>query len=143
MEGMAGRYGYTHAPPSLMAIVAERLSGSCSNSLLTVPPYRMGIETIQPQRNPTHTFWQVTRRQNFPGRYGPSNRESRSTPYVSAELTISVRSDAKFKNDTPNVVHMTVKPQDIVDEEDAKLAKQGGRDGDGNERTPGCRCILM
>ncbi|KAI9873889.1 MAG: hypothetical protein M1830_010415 [Pleopsidium flavum] len=51
--------------------------------------------------------------------------------------------ESKFKNDTPNVVHMTVKPQDIVDEEDAKLAKQGGRDRDGNERSPGCRCVLM
>ena len=64
-------------------------------------------------------------------------------PLLSEKLMISVYADAKFKNDTPNVVHMTVKPQDIVDEEDAKLAKQGGRDRDGNERSPGCRCVLM
>lgn len=58
-------------------------------------------------------------------------------------LTDDARVDCKFKSDTLNVVHMTVKPQDMVDEEDAKLAKQGGRDRDGDGRTPGCRCILM
>ncbi|KAL8870983.1 MAG: hypothetical protein Q9174_003092 [Haloplaca sp. 1 TL-2023] len=41
---------------------------------------------------------------------------------------------------TPHVVHMTIKPQEIIDEEDAKNAKPGSRDRDGNERTPGCRC---
>ena len=39
---------------------------------------------------------------------------------------------------------MTVRPQDIVDEEDAKTAKHDiGRDRDGNERTPGCRCVIL
>ncbi|KAI4181999.1 MAG: hypothetical protein LQ348_004922, partial [Seirophora lacunosa] len=44
---------------------------------------------------------------------------------------------------TPHVVHMTVKPQDIVDEEDAKIAKTGSRDRDGDERSPGCRCVIL
>ncbi|KAI4116948.1 MAG: hypothetical protein LQ345_002723 [Seirophora villosa] len=43
----------------------------------------------------------------------------------------------------PHVVHMTVKPQDIVDEEDAKIAKTGSRDRDGDERSPGCRCVIL
>ncbi|MCJ1287739.1 hypothetical protein MMC26_007091 [Xylographa opegraphella] len=52
--------------------------------------------------------------------------------------------DGKFTiGEAPHVVHMTVKPQDVVDDEDARIAKGGARDRDGNERTPGCRCILM
>ncbi|EAW12944.1 uncharacterized protein ACLA_013810 [Aspergillus clavatus NRRL 1] len=53
-------------------------------------------------------------------------------------------SDCKFNKDAPNVVHMTVKPQEIVDEEDAKGAKgtyQGEREA--SERSPGCRCIIQ
>ncbi|KAI4126006.1 MAG: hypothetical protein LQ347_005143, partial [Umbilicaria vellea] len=43
--------------------------------------------------------------------------------------------DGRFESGpTPHVVHMTIKPQDIVDEEDAKTGKSGGRDRDGNER---------
>ncbi|KAJ5107287.1 hypothetical protein N7456_003962 [Penicillium angulare] len=53
-------------------------------------------------------------------------------------------SESKFNHDAPNVVHMTVKPQEVVDEEDAKGAKaQYGREGETNERSPGCRCVIM
>lgn len=52
-------------------------------------------------------------------------------------------SDSGFTNGlTPHIIHMTIKPQEIVDEEDAKM-KSGGRDRDGNERSPGCRCIIQ
>ena len=44
---------------------------------------------------------------------------------------------------TPHVVHMTVKPQEIVDEEDAKMAKSSSRDRDGNEGSAGCRCVIL
>jgi len=51
--------------------------------------------------------------------------------------------DSGFKNGvTPHIIHMTIKPQEIVDEEDARL-KSGGRDRDGNERSPGCRCVIQ
>jgi hypothetical protein len=51
--------------------------------------------------------------------------------------------DSGFKNGvSPHIIHMTIKPQEIVDEEDARL-KSGGRDRDGNERSPGCRCVIM
>lgn len=51
--------------------------------------------------------------------------------------------DSGFTNGlTPHIIHMTIKPQEIVDEEDAKM-KSGGRDRDGNERSPGCRCIIQ
>ncbi|KAJ6037160.1 hypothetical protein N7540_001439 [Penicillium herquei] len=53
-------------------------------------------------------------------------------------------SESKFNHDAPNVVHMTVKPQEIVDEEDAKGAKaQYGRENENNERSPGCRCVIL
>ncbi|KAJ5946304.1 hypothetical protein N7454_003143 [Penicillium verhagenii] len=54
-------------------------------------------------------------------------------------------SESKFNHDAPNVVHMTVKPQEVVDEEDAKGAKaqytRGDRDS--NDRSPGCRCVIL
>ncbi|KAJ6184917.1 hypothetical protein N7519_006218 [Penicillium mononematosum] len=53
-------------------------------------------------------------------------------------------SDSKFSKEHPNVVHMTVKPQEVVDEEDAKGAKaQYSREGEANERSPGCRCVIL
>ncbi|KAJ5491889.1 hypothetical protein N7453_009986, partial [Penicillium expansum] len=53
-------------------------------------------------------------------------------------------SDSKFSKEHPNVVHMTVKPQEVVDEEDAKGAKaQYSRDGEASERSPGCRCVIL
>ncbi|KAJ5855607.1 uncharacterized protein N7529_009551 [Penicillium soppii] len=53
-------------------------------------------------------------------------------------------SDSKFSKEHPNVVHMTVKPQEVVDEEDAKGAKaQYSREGDASERSPGCRCVIL
>ncbi|KAJ5995281.1 hypothetical protein N7481_002258 [Penicillium waksmanii] len=53
-------------------------------------------------------------------------------------------SDSKFNHDAPNVVHMTVKPQEVVDEEDAKGAKaQYSREGEASERSPGCRCVIL
>jgi hypothetical protein len=38
---------------------------------------------------------------------------------------------------------MTVRPQDIVDEEDASKGKALGRDRDGGEGTTGCRCVIL
>ena len=54
------------------------------------------------------------------------------------------RLDSKFNHDAPNVVHMTVKPQEMIDEEDAKKPKPHyGRDSDSNARSPGCRCVIL
>ncbi|KAI9783416.1 MAG: hypothetical protein M1816_001390 [Peltula sp. TS41687] len=52
--------------------------------------------------------------------------------------------DCRFNPDSPNVVHMTVRPQELMDEEDAKNTKQGtNRDRDGRERSAGCRCEIL
>ena len=59
------------------------------------------------------------------------------------QYSLTEYEDAGFKNGaTPHIIHMTIKPQEIVDEEDAKM-KSAGRDRDGNERSPGCRCIIQ
>ncbi|KZF23249.1 hypothetical protein L228DRAFT_107019 [Xylona heveae TC161] len=56
----------------------------------------------------------------------------------------SLLKDCRFNADSPNVVHMTVRPQEIVDEEDAKTTKHSyGRDRDGADRSPGCRCVIL
>ncbi|KIW34256.1 uncharacterized protein PV07_01047 [Cladophialophora immunda] len=52
--------------------------------------------------------------------------------------------DYKFSVDAPNVLHMTIKPQDYVEEDDAKGGKStysAHRESEG--RSPGCRCIIM
>jgi len=51
--------------------------------------------------------------------------------------------DSGFKNGTtPHIIHMTIKPQEIVDEEDAKMKAAGNSRGE-NERSPGCRCVIQ
>jgi hypothetical protein len=51
--------------------------------------------------------------------------------------------ECRFQTEAPNVVHMTVKPQEAVDDEDAKTGKGGVR-RDGDEEThAGCRCVIL
>ncbi|ETN41904.1 uncharacterized protein HMPREF1541_03843 [Cyphellophora europaea CBS 101466] len=52
--------------------------------------------------------------------------------------------DSRLNADSPNVLHMTIKPQDFVEDEDAKGGKSSmsaARDEQG--RSPGCRCNVM
>ncbi|EHY59348.1 hypothetical protein HRR83_001376 [Exophiala dermatitidis] len=52
--------------------------------------------------------------------------------------------DYKFGADSPNVLHMTIKPQDYVEEEDAKGGKANYTNPQESERrSPGCRCAIM
>ncbi|KAL8812434.1 MAG: hypothetical protein Q9223_000349 [Gallowayella weberi] len=52
--------------------------------------------------------------------------------------------DCRFESSlNPHVVHMTIKPQEIIDEEDAKIAKTGNGDREGNEGSTGCRCVIL
>ncbi|KAI5273502.1 hypothetical protein E4T47_03343 [Aureobasidium subglaciale] len=60
--------------------------------------------------------------------------------------------ECRFSDSAPNVVHMSVKPQEVLDdEENAKSAKGKGSGGggarpsrgDGEEPTAGCRCIIL
>ncbi|KAK0124926.1 hypothetical protein ONS96_008801 [Cadophora gregata f. sp. sojae] len=51
--------------------------------------------------------------------------------------------ECRFNAESANVVHMTVRPQDIVDEEDASKSKTLARDREGGEATAGCRCVIQ
>ncbi len=51
--------------------------------------------------------------------------------------------ECRFNADSPNVVHMSIKPQEMVDDEEASKQKNLGRDRDGEERTAGCHCIIL
>jgi hypothetical protein len=56
----------------------------------------------------------------------------------------SALKDCRFNTDEPNVVHMTVKPQEVVDdEENAKTGKSARTRDDGEEPTAGCRCVIL
>lgn len=55
--------------------------------------------------------------------------------------------DFPFNLAAANVVHMTVKPADLLDDEDA-TAKGTGKGGalrqrDGEDRGAGCRCVIL
>ena len=58
-------------------------------------------------------------------------------------LTNSWPAECRFNTEGTNVIHMTVRPQDMVDEEDAAKAKGLGRERDGGEGTAGCRCVVL
>lgn len=51
--------------------------------------------------------------------------------------------ECRFQTEAPNVVHMTVKPQEVVDDEDAKGGKGGSRRDTDEETTAGCRCVIL
>jgi len=51
--------------------------------------------------------------------------------------------ECRFNADTPNVVHMTVRPQEVVDDEEASKSKALRGERDGTESTPGCRCVIL
>lgn len=51
--------------------------------------------------------------------------------------------ECKFNADAANVVHMTVRPQDMIDEEDASKSKSLARERDASEDTAGCRCVIL
>ncbi|KAL5116528.1 hypothetical protein ACEQ8H_005524 [Pleosporales sp. CAS-2024a] len=53
------------------------------------------------------------------------------------------REECRFQTDSPNVVHMTVKPQEAIDDEDAKTGKGTSRRDGEEEATAGCRCVLL
>ncbi|KIW64150.1 hypothetical protein PV04_09104 [Phialophora macrospora] len=51
--------------------------------------------------------------------------------------------DYKFSTDSPNVLHMTIKPQDFIEDEDAKGGKSTYSAHREENRSPGCRCVIM
>ncbi|OJD19368.1 hypothetical protein AJ78_00638 [Emergomyces pasteurianus Ep9510] len=53
-------------------------------------------------------------------------------------------SDLRLNHTAPNVLHMTLKPQEVVDDEDAKAARSSsGRERDSGDHSPRCRCVIL
>ena len=122
----------------------ERMEGRCvlnvfgrsNRRLLTA--CRVGITTVKSYCYSVNILWQVV------GRQGPTKRSVSYLHSTSSRTLIQSTTESKFAPDAPNVVHMTVKPQEIIDEEDSKGGKGGyGRDRDSQERSPGCRCVIL
>lgn len=54
--------------------------------------------------------------------------------------------DCRLNQDTPNVVHMTVRPPEVGDDEMTQRSAKGlGRAGDNGNggSTPSCRCVIL
>ncbi|PQE20515.1 ubiquitin protein [Rutstroemia sp. NJR-2017a BBW] len=51
--------------------------------------------------------------------------------------------ECKFNPDGANIVHMTVTPQDLVDEEEAAKGGSSRGNREGSEATAGCRCVIL
>lgn len=62
---------------------------------------------------------------------------------ITDRLLMISASDCRFSLTDANVVHMTVKPQEVVDDEEASKSKAQRGERDGSERTPGCRCVIL
>ncbi|KAK1751993.1 hypothetical protein QBC47DRAFT_63731 [Echria macrotheca] len=48
----------------------------------------------------------------------------------------------QFSADSPNIVHMSVRPPDMMEEDEAGKGKTGSRDGRGREGGSGC-CVIL
>jgi len=48
----------------------------------------------------------------------------------------------QFSQDSPNVVHMSVRPPEMMEEEEAANSKAGGRDGRSRDGGSGC-CVIL
>jgi len=54
-----------------------------------------------------------------------------------------VLKDCRFTPDAANVVHMTVRPQEFIEEEEARDKADRAREREGGESTAGCRCVIL
>lgn len=73
----------------------------------------------------------------------PLSGQSTHIPLVEIRILIH-GAESSLTHDAPNVIHMTVKPQEVVDEEDAKGGKSySARDRETTDRSPGCRCVII
>ncbi|OJD27735.1 hypothetical protein ACJ73_00866 [Blastomyces percursus] len=99
-------------------------------------PYAMSVYTLK------ELIWREWRSEWEPRPSSPSSIRLISFGKL---LTDNAQlSDLRLNQNAPNVVHMTIKPQEVVDEEDAKAARStSGRERDGGDHTPRCRCVIL
>ncbi|PGH01491.1 hypothetical protein GX51_05178 [Blastomyces parvus] len=99
-------------------------------------PYAMSVYTLK------ELIWREWRSEWEPRPSSPSSIRLISFGKLLADN--AQLSDLRLNQNAPNVVHMTIKPQEVVDEEDAKAARStSGRERDGGDHSPRCRCVIL
>lgn len=63
--------------------------------------------------------------------------------YATIATIANMLVECRFNADSANVVHMTVRPQDVVDEEEQSKGKALRGETEGAEETAGCRCVIL
>ncbi len=53
-----------------------------------------------------------------------------------------MRTEYQFSADSPNIVHMSVRPPDMMEEDEAGKGKTSSRDGRSRESSGGC-CVIL
>ena len=104
----------------------------------------MGGKAEQSKQYPPDILWEVAEGQHAAGRQvplpKPNTRRARMlTKWAKANIMI----ECKFNKTAKNVVHMTVRPQDIVDEEEEERKRAEGRQREEHEPTARCGCIIL
>jgi len=51
--------------------------------------------------------------------------------------------ECRFTSEHANVVHMTIKPQDMVDDEEASKSKAPGRERENGDGPSRCHCVIL
>lgn len=55
---------------------------------------------------------------------------------------LTLRTEYQFSVDSPNVVHMSVRPAEMLEEEEAGKGKTSTREGRAREGSGGC-CVIL
>lgn len=58
-------------------------------------------------------------------------------------LLTSLTLECRFTSEHANVVHMTIKPQDMVDDEEASKSKAPGRERENGDGPSRCHCVIL
>ncbi|KAL2364158.1 hypothetical protein RJZ56_002919 [Blastomyces dermatitidis] len=99
-------------------------------------PYAMSVYTLK------ELIWREWRSEWEPRPSSPSSIRLISFGKLLADN--AQLSDLRLNQNAPNVIHMTIKPQEVVDEEDTKAARStSARERDGGDRSPRCRCVIL
>lgn len=55
---------------------------------------------------------------------------------------LTYNTEYQFSRDAPNVVHMSVRPAEMMEEDEAAKGKSGGREGRSREGGSNC-CVIL
>lgn len=63
-------------------------------------------------------------------------------PWLSRRLSFVRLSEYRFSSENPNVVHMSVKPAELLEDDEAGKGKSSSSGGRNNEGGSGC-CVIL